>query len=216
MQIGEAMFSQRAIRRLRHDKPISDADLKIVLDAASKAPSGANSQPARFLVIRNRERIQAFGKLYHEAWWAKRRDEYGWKDESDIPQGSVYRMPALLAVLHGTGRRRVVRFPGRSESVAGGAGARYRIGTDHAARRRHGPGIRTVQHTRRRGVSLLYSTRLSARQVRAHAALTDRGDHQLEHLGHTATLEIAARHAVDGCRLNESQADLPARKCAPR
>jgi nitroreductase len=97
MQIGEAMFSQRAIRRLRHDKPISDADLKIVLDAASKAPSGANSQPARFLVIRNRERIQAFGKLYHEAWWAKRRDEYGWKDESDIPQGSVYRMPALLA-----------------------------------------------------------------------------------------------------------------------
>ena len=97
MQIGDAMFTQRAIRRLRSDKPVSDADLKTVLDAASKAPSGGNTQPARFLVIRERDTIQAFGKLYHQAWWAKRRDEYGWKDKSDIPEGSVYKMPALLA-----------------------------------------------------------------------------------------------------------------------
>ena len=97
MQIGDAMFTQRAIRRFQHDKPISDADLKTVLDAASKAPSGGNRQPARFLVVRDREKIREFGKLYHEAWWAKRRDEFGWKDKSDIPEGSVFRMPALLA-----------------------------------------------------------------------------------------------------------------------
>ena len=97
MPIGDAMFTQRAIRRLRHDKSVSDADLKTVLDAASKAPNGANSQPARFLVIRDREKIRAFGGLYHEAWWAKRRDEYGWKDKSEIPEGSPYVMPALLA-----------------------------------------------------------------------------------------------------------------------
>ena len=97
MRIGEAMFTQRAIRRLRSDKPVSDADLKTILDAASKAPNGGNSQPARFLVIRDRDTIEAFGKLYHEAWWAKRRDEYGWKGKADIPEGSVYSMPALLA-----------------------------------------------------------------------------------------------------------------------
>jgi nitroreductase len=97
MQIGEAMFTQRAIRRLQSDKPVSDADLKTILDAASKAPNGANSQPARFLVVRDRGTIAAFGKLYHEAWWAKRRDEYGWKGKADIPEGSAYRMPALLA-----------------------------------------------------------------------------------------------------------------------
>lgn len=97
MPIGEAMFTQRAIRRLQPDKPVSDAHLKVVLDAASKAPSGGNTQLARFLVIRDRDAIQAFGKLYHEAWWAKRRDEYGWKGKSDIPEGSVYEMPALLA-----------------------------------------------------------------------------------------------------------------------
>jgi nitroreductase len=97
MQIGEAMFTQRAIRRLRSDKAVSDADLKTVLDAASKAPNGGNTQPGRFLVIRERDKITAFGKLYHEAWWAKRRDAYGWKNRSDMPEGSPYKMAALLA-----------------------------------------------------------------------------------------------------------------------
>ena len=97
MPVGEAMFTQRAIRRLRHDKPVSDADLKIMLDAASKAPSGGNTQPGRFLVVRDRDAIKAFGKLYHEAWWAKRRDQFGWKGKEDIPEGSVFKMPALLA-----------------------------------------------------------------------------------------------------------------------
>ena len=97
MPIGEAMFTQRAIRRLDPSRPISDAQIKIMLDAASKGPSGGNTQPARFLVIRERERIAAFGKLYHEAWWAKRRDELGWTGKEDIPEGSVYRHAARLA-----------------------------------------------------------------------------------------------------------------------
>ena len=97
MAIGEAMFTQRAIRRLDPDRPITDEQIRTILDAGSKAPNGANVQPARFLVIRDRKRIRAFGTLYHEAWWAKRRDEYGWSSKADIPEGSPYRMPALLA-----------------------------------------------------------------------------------------------------------------------
>ena len=97
MPIGEAMFSQRAIRRLDRDRPIGDAHLKIVLDAASKAPNGGNLQAARFLVIRDRQRIAAFGELYYEAWWAKRKDEFGWKPGHDLPAESPYRMAALLA-----------------------------------------------------------------------------------------------------------------------
>lgn len=97
MPIGEAMFSQRAIRRLDPERPVSDAHLEIILNAGSKAPNGANEQTARFLVIRERERIREFGALYHEAWWAKRRDAYGWTGKSDIPDGSPYHMPALLA-----------------------------------------------------------------------------------------------------------------------
>lgn len=97
MALGEAMFTQRAIRRLSA-QPISDAHLKILMDAASKAPSGGNLQPGRFLVIRERGRIEAFGALYREAWWAKRRDEgHNWTRREDIPTDTTYHMAALLA-----------------------------------------------------------------------------------------------------------------------
>ncbi len=85
MNIGEAMFSQRAIRKLKPD-PISDEDIKTILDAAYKAPNGANQQPCRFLVIKDRNKISEFGKLYHESWWAKRWDEGKWSKPEDIPR----------------------------------------------------------------------------------------------------------------------------------
>lgn len=97
MPIGEAMFSQRAIRKLDPNRPVTDKQLQIMLDAASKAPNGGNTQPGRFLVIRDREKIKEFGALYHEAWWAKRRDAYGWKSKDDIPADSQYRHAAQLA-----------------------------------------------------------------------------------------------------------------------
>ncbi len=83
--IGEVMFTQRAIRRFKPD-PISDQHLKLILDAASKAPNGGNLQLARFLVIRDPDRIRAFGELYREAWWAKRREGPGWTSIEDIPK----------------------------------------------------------------------------------------------------------------------------------
>ena len=97
MSVGDVMFTQRAIRRLDHARPISDEHLEIVVNAASKAPSGGNVQPARLLVIRDREKIKAFGSLYHEAWWAKRYDAYGWTSKDDIPADSIYVMPSRLA-----------------------------------------------------------------------------------------------------------------------
>ncbi len=101
MNIGEAMFSQRAIRRLKTD-PISDGDLQTVLEAAAKAPNGGNVQPGRFLVLRDRETIGRFGALYREAWWAKRRDQkLPWADSEDrgqIPDDDkVHQSAALLA-----------------------------------------------------------------------------------------------------------------------
>jgi nitroreductase len=85
MPIGEAMFTQRSIRRLRPD-PISIEDIRLILEAAAKAPSGGNRQPVRFLVLTDREIIKQFGALYREAWWAKRRDEgRGWTRREEIP-----------------------------------------------------------------------------------------------------------------------------------
>ena len=92
MPLGEAMFTQRAIRRLDQDRPVGDAELKLVLDSASKAPSGGNTQAARLLVAKDRQKIHAFGLLYHEAWWAKRRDDYGWSPDQELPPDSPFRM----------------------------------------------------------------------------------------------------------------------------
>ncbi len=120
MPLGEAMFTQRAIRRLDPDRPIDDDKLRIMLNAASKAPNGANMQPARFLVVRDRRKIQEFGRLYHEAWWAKRADSYGWAPGQDIPDDSPYRMPAQLAEEMGRAPAVILVFsPGPVELVAG-------------------------------------------------------------------------------------------------
>ena len=92
MPVGEAMFSQRSIRRFRPE-PISTEDLQLILEAAVKAPSGGNRQPTRFMVLNDPRVIKEFGALYREAWWAKRRDEKRpWTSRAEIPEedrGSV-------------------------------------------------------------------------------------------------------------------------------
>lgn len=73
MPLGEAIFTQRAIRRFRPN-PLPEQDVIDILTAAVRAPSGGNSQPWHFLVVRDRALLDEFAPLYREAWWAKRRD----------------------------------------------------------------------------------------------------------------------------------------------
>jgi nitroreductase len=97
MSVGEAIFTQRSIRRFRPD-PIAVAELELLLEAAVRAPNGGNHQIGRFLVVTDRARIVRFGALYHEAWWAKRRDDQGWARPEDIPpEAKSYRAAAALA-----------------------------------------------------------------------------------------------------------------------
>ena len=98
MPLGEAIHTQRSIRRLRPD-PLPIEDIRTIIEASSKAPSGGNTQPARYLVLTDRDVIRQFGALYHEAWWAKRRDEgRPWTRREEIPaEERVSRGAAQLA-----------------------------------------------------------------------------------------------------------------------
>jgi len=97
MPIGEAMFTQRSVRRFKPD-PIPIEDLHLIIDAAVKAPNGGNRQIGRFLVLTDRKIIQEFGKIYHEAWWAKRKEEKGWTKRADIPpEEKNYKLASELA-----------------------------------------------------------------------------------------------------------------------
>lgn len=70
----EGICTTRAIRRYRPD-PIPDEDLARILFAATRAPSGSNRQPFRFLVLRDgarAERAKALlGRSFREGWAAK-------------------------------------------------------------------------------------------------------------------------------------------------
>lgn len=84
MPLGEAIFSLRAIRRLKPD-PIPDADIRDILEAAIRAPNGGNAQQWHFLVVKEAGLRVQLGALYHEAWWAKRRDA-GIHSPEDLPR----------------------------------------------------------------------------------------------------------------------------------
>jgi nitroreductase len=65
MTLGEAIFTQRSIRRFRPD-PIPIPDIRLILEAAVRAPNGGNQQVARFLVVHDPKTIRELGGLYHE------------------------------------------------------------------------------------------------------------------------------------------------------
>ncbi|MBV8716741.1 MAG: nitroreductase family protein [Chloroflexi bacterium] len=93
MPVGEAIFTQRAIRRLKPD-PIDDADLEILLAAAARAPSGGNRQPWRFLVVRDQKLKDQLAEWYVDAYWARRR-ERGFSGPEAIPKDDSSGQAAL-------------------------------------------------------------------------------------------------------------------------
>jgi nitroreductase len=68
MDVFEAIRTTRAMRRLDPSRDVSDADIRTILEAAAKGPSGGNSQPVRWMVVRDPERRRRLGELYQAAW----------------------------------------------------------------------------------------------------------------------------------------------------
>jgi len=62
----EAMYSARALRRLKPD-PVPEAIITKILDAAIRAPSAGNSQHWVFMVVRDPELRSALGRIYQKA-----------------------------------------------------------------------------------------------------------------------------------------------------
>lgn len=93
MSLGEAIFSLRAIRRVRPD-PIPEDDVRDILTAAIQAPNGGNAQPWHFLVVRDPELRRQLGVLYREAWWAKRADQ-GIRGPEDIDRSNQTMVSAM-------------------------------------------------------------------------------------------------------------------------
>lgn len=66
MDVREALYTTRAMRRVRSDPIPPDAQARI-LDAAIRAPSGGNAQGWRFLLIDDQQIKARLGPLYRDA-----------------------------------------------------------------------------------------------------------------------------------------------------
>ncbi len=86
----EGLATTRAIRRFT-DEPIAEADLASILWHATRAPSGSNRQPFRFLVLRDGPKaVQAKAVLGQSfrAMWARKREADGYDAGSGTDQSS--------------------------------------------------------------------------------------------------------------------------------
>ncbi len=93
----EGICTTRAIRRYR-DEPVPDSDLRDLLFAATRAPSGSNRQPFRFLVLTDGPKARAAKQMIAEAaraaWGSKRasdRYDEGSGADRDSPKAVMAR-----------------------------------------------------------------------------------------------------------------------------
>ena len=97
VSLYEGLLSTRAIRRYT-DEPVPDEALRDILFAATRAPSGSNRQPFRFIVLTDgpvaREAKRLIGEGARRFWAAKREaDGYdrGSGADSDSPKARMAR-----------------------------------------------------------------------------------------------------------------------------
>ena len=94
---------QRAVRMVKPD-PVDDGLIEQIISAATMAPSGGNSQPWRFIVIRDRETKTKLGEIFH----ALGRELYGENAPPTTPWADV---PVLIAICadHSSSRNPLAR-----------------------------------------------------------------------------------------------------------
>jgi nitroreductase len=67
MDLFEAIDTQRSLRRFS-DEPVSDDDIRRMLESARKAPSPTNRQPWAFIVVRDPATRRAMAEIYRKSW----------------------------------------------------------------------------------------------------------------------------------------------------
>jgi nitroreductase len=67
MDLTEALYTTRAMRRVKND-PIPNDVIARILDAAIRAPSGGNAQNWRMLVVDDPDTLADLGPLYRDAY----------------------------------------------------------------------------------------------------------------------------------------------------
>ena len=95
----EGIATTRAIRRYR-DEPVPTGALRDMFFAATRAPSGSNRQPFRFIVLRDgpkaREAKRLIGSSARSVWGAKRTADGYERGSGSVPDAPKARMARAM------------------------------------------------------------------------------------------------------------------------
>ncbi|MGE0220229.1 nitroreductase family protein [Mycolicibacterium sp.] len=94
MDVFEVMRTTRAMRRLDPTRDIPEEDLWRVIEAATRAPSGGNTQPVRWLVVREAEPKRALAEIYQKCWAQAR---IGYASDPVVAKSAMLRSADYLA-----------------------------------------------------------------------------------------------------------------------
>jgi len=95
LSLVEAIYSLRAMRRLAPD-PVSEEDLRFLVDAATQAPSASNAQHWAFIVVTDAEQRRRLGEIYREVGRVVIRDQALASGRLSPATEKVYRNAMLL------------------------------------------------------------------------------------------------------------------------
>ena len=101
LSLLEGLATTRSIRRY-HFEPVPEEDLNTILWSATRAPSGTNRQPFRFLVLRGGPKASKARRLLGESFrkgWAQKCADEGWQIQT-AERGSTPKERMLQAMQH--------------------------------------------------------------------------------------------------------------------
>ena len=94
MDIREALYTTRAMRRVTPDPIPEDVQMRI-LDATIRAPSGGNSQQWRFMLVDDAERRRRLGDLYRDCidmlWGTVYKDRVAAAEQNDDDESRQFK-----------------------------------------------------------------------------------------------------------------------------
>lgn len=94
----QTLCARRFSARKYTDEPVSDADLRYIMECVRLAPSAVNRQPWRWLIVRSEEGRERLRRCYDRPWFATaplyvvalRRTDEQWVRRADAkPHGDI-------------------------------------------------------------------------------------------------------------------------------
>ena len=92
MDLFEAIKERRSVRSFT-EEPVNEVDLKIILDAANRAPSARNQQPWRYIVIKNKKTVSMMAAEVNKKLDIIEKKGQEDKDDELLKKSRCYRGP---------------------------------------------------------------------------------------------------------------------------